>query len=124
MELQYLAKQSNAKRSKRVKCPDAYRPTEREGQGERVQRLGEREGVGAESGRGGAAEGAGARRSRRLVLLEAEREARAARLAAGGRGAGRRAAAAGAARARCQLQPVIAELEDLQLEHARPRRAL
>lgn len=100
------------------------RPAEGEGQRECVERLSKREGVGAEHGRGGAAEGAGAGRRRRLVLLEAERETRAARLAAGGGGARRRAAPAGAARARRQLQPIVAELEDLQLEHARPRRAL
>lgn len=115
---------SQNKLNGRVKSGRTDRPTERERQRERVERLGEREGVGAEDGRGGAAEGAGAGRGRRLVLFEAQREARAAGLTAGGGGAGRRAPSPGAARARRQLQPVVAELEDLQLEHARPRRAL
>lgn len=100
---------------------EGARPAEGEGQRQRVQGLRQREGIGSEGRRGGAPERASARRVGRLVLLEAKCEAGAARMRAA---RGPRPAAPAAALARRQLQPIVGELQDLQLEHARPRRAL
>lgn len=88
-------------------------PAEGEIEGEGVERVDEGEGIGAEHGRGGASERTGARRRRRLVLLQTQREARAARLRTANAPGCSPYPPATAARARRQLQPVVGELQDL-----------
>lgn len=105
---------------------EGSRPSEDEGHDELAVgsvRVGEREGAAAQHGTGSVAEGAGTGGGDvALVLLEADAEERAAGTRAGHGAVEPRLRPA--ARARRQLAPVVGDLQDLQLEEARPTCAL